>query len=670
MAYRVGDRATASRPRGGQQLARHPSRLVRAAAISTPVRSPANSNAIVDYPEIDCLRRWLPADLAERAERRATAVGISVDHVLVAHGLIAEETYVAELGNALGAAFEPLDDTTRETCPIDDQRLLEAAMTGLLPLRNGDGLDIVVAPLIADSRRLVKAANSGSVLAKRIRLTTRARLLGFIERHGTAEIGRRAVDELRQRHPTLSAKLSAWRSLSLLTAAAALAVLGAVLAPDMAASALEFGLGTIFLMWTGLRLAGILSRHATSQKPEPYADHLLPVYTVVIALYREADAVRDLIASLRRINYPIEKLDIKFVLESDDDETRAALLAMRSTLPFEIITAPAIGPRTKPKALNVALPFARGAFVAVYDAEDRPDPDQLRLAHEAFVAADRKLACVQARLTIDNSADSWLARVFTAEYAGLFDVLLPSLSGWHLPLPLGGSSNHFRTATLREVGAWDPYNVTEDADLGMRLARFGYRAKVIASTTYEEAPAQIGLWLKQRTRWCKGWVQTWLVHMRSPRRLYRELGPKGFTVFQLLVGGTVLASVVHVLFLLQLLLQLLVVAFGDQPSIDRLGFHIGFLVCGYLASAALGLFGLARRGLLRCAWALLLIPVYWILLSVAAWRALIQLAYDPYRWEKTTHGLARTSRLTPLAPSLLRNIVVDRRRRRPPSALH
>ena len=187
-------------------------------------------------------------------------------------------------------------------------------------------------------------------------------------------------------------------------------------------------------------------------------------------------------------------------LEPDDEETREAIARLKLGPPFEVVIAPENGPRTKPKALNAALPFVRGTFVAVYDAEDRPEPDQLRLALEAFVAGDGRLACVQARLTIDNTADSWLARLFTAEYAGLFDVYLPGLSAWRLPLPLGGSSNHFRASVLRRIGAWDPYNVTEDADLGMRLARFGYRAAIIPSTTYEEAPARYGGWLRQRTR--------------------------------------------------------------------------------------------------------------------------------------------------------------------------
>lgn len=168
-------------------------------------------------------------------------------------------------------------------------------------------------------------------------------------------------------------------------------------------------------------------------------------------------------------------------MEADDDLTRTALEAMRLGRPYEIMIAPDIGPRTKPKALNVALPFARGAFVAVFDAEDRPEPDQLRRAYEAFLSHDDRMACVQAQLTIDNTKDNWLTQMFTAEYAGLFDVLLPGLARHRLPLPLGGSSNHFRTAVLRATGGWDPYNVTEDADLGMRLARFGYLSTVVAS---------------------------------------------------------------------------------------------------------------------------------------------------------------------------------------------
>jgi cellulose synthase/poly-beta-1,6-N-acetylglucosamine synthase-like glycosyltransferase len=253
---------------------------------------------------------------------------------------------------------------------------------------------------------------------------------------------------------------------------------------------------------------------------------------------------------------------------------------------------------------------------------------------------------VQARLTIDNTADSWLARMFTAEYAGLFDVFLPGLAAWRLPLPLGGSSNHFRTSALREISAWDPYNVTEDADVGMRLVRFGYHTMMIRSTTYEEAPARFRPWLRQRTRWFKGWMQTWLVHMRSPIRLASDLGLLGFLVFQLLVGGTVLAALIHVPFAARLCWEWATMSPDGPVSPTFLGFETFTLLSGYLMSALLGISGLARRRLLLgSGWALLLMPVYWLMLSIAAWRALWQLLRDPYNWEKTEHGVARTSRL-------------------------
>jgi cellulose synthase/poly-beta-1,6-N-acetylglucosamine synthase-like glycosyltransferase len=273
----------------------------------------------------------------------------------------------------------------------------------------------------------------------------------------------------------------------------------------------------------------------------------------------------------------------------------------------------------------------------------------LRRALQAFGSGGDRLACVQAQLCIDNTADSLLARLYTAEYAGQFDVFLPGIAALHLPLPLGGSSNHFRTEILREVGGWDAYNVTEDADLGLRLARFGYRTGVISSTTYEEAPAKIGPWLRQRTRWFKGWMQTWLVHMREPRRLMVDLGFIGFVSFQLIVGGNALAALVHPLFLGSLIYSVASGApmwRGGSLAITVLATLYGTsVVIGYLTSAFLGWLGLARRGLLSTAWVLLLTPLHWLLLSLAAWRAFYQLIVAPYAWEKTEHGLAKNSRL-------------------------
>jgi cellulose synthase/poly-beta-1,6-N-acetylglucosamine synthase-like glycosyltransferase len=235
-------------------------------------------------------------------------------------------------------------------------------------------------------------------------------------------------------------------------------------------------------------------------------DHKLPFYIIIAPLHREATLVAKLAVALARIDYPPEKLDIKLVLEEDDHETRAAAERLKLMAPFETIVVPPAHPRTKPKALASALPFARGSFGVVYDAEDEPEPDQLRKALAAFSSDPSRLACVQARLAIDNANDGWLCRHFAAEYAGQFDLFLPALARLRLPLPLGGTSNHFRMDALREVGGWDPFNVTEDADLGIRLARFGFRSGVIESATWEEAPVTLRQWLPQRTRWFKGWM--------------------------------------------------------------------------------------------------------------------------------------------------------------------
>jgi glycosyltransferase XagB len=225
-------------------------------------------------------------------------------------------------------------------------------------------------------------------------------------------------------------------------------------------------------------------------------------------------------------------------------------------------------------------------------------------------------------------------------------VLLPGLAALHLPFPLGGSSNHFRTAVLRKAGGWDPYNVTEDADLGIRLCRLGYRCAALPSSTQEEAPVRFRSWLPQRTRWYKGWMQTWLVHMRHPVRLCRELGLPGTLVFQILLAANVLAALIHPLFMAGLgyTVMALPMPWASAVLEHAAPIFATSLFAGYASSIVLDLIGLRRRGLLMQAWVLLLTPLHWLLLSVAAWRAVFQLMSDPQRWEKTEHGLTRTLR--------------------------
>ncbi|MGV8995536.1 MAG: glycosyltransferase family 2 protein [Parvibaculaceae bacterium] len=304
-------------------------------------------------------------------------------------------------------------------------------------------------------------------------------------------------------------------------------------------------------------------------------------------------------------------------------------------------------PLTKPKACNYALNFARGEYLVVYDAEDMPEPNQLRRALTAFGESDDTLACVQARLNFYNQFENWLTRQFTLEYAAFFDLLLPTLERLRLPIPLGGTSTHFRTSALRKAGAWDPYNVTEDADLGMRFAMLGLRTGTIHSTTFEEANCRIDNWLRQRSRWVKGWLQTYLVRMRHPVALWRALGPRGFFGFQIVIGGFCLANLAHPVVYLALSAALLhayvvtdsVLHIFQASAVTYINLTV--LALGYAISILSGMAAASARGLRPLILSALSMPVYWLLISWGAYKALYQFAVAPFHWEKTEHGISR-----------------------------
>ncbi len=379
----------------------------------------------------------------------------------------------------------------------------------------------------------------------------------------------------------------------------------------------------------------------------PLPDAELPVYTVLVALYRETKVVPRLVRALARLDYPASKLDVKFVIEADDTATAAALAALPLPARFEVVTAPPGLPRTKPRALNVALPLARGEHLVVYDAEDVPDPRQLKAAAALFRAGPDRLACLQGRLVIDNTEDSWLTRCFTLEYAALFDVLLPLLTAAHLPVPLGGTTTHFRTQVLRELHGWDAWNVTEDADLGLRLSLAGYRVGDLPLATLEEAPARVRPWLRQRTRWMKGFVQTTITHSRHPIRAWRRLGPLGLLCAVAMVPGTVVSALAYPF---GIGLAAWTLAAGPLPAgpdlLANLVTATGLTVfaAGLAAMWLPALAGGLRRGWWSLAPWVLMLPVYYGLVSVAAWLGLIELLLAPYRWNKTEHGLSATSR--------------------------
>ncbi len=395
------------------------------------------------------------------------------------------------------------------------------------------------------------------------------------------------------------------------------------------------------------RLAAPLLRPAPVPRGTPVPDAELPVYTVLVALYRETNVVPRLVRALAGLDYPASKLDLKFVIEADDTATAAALAALPLPARFEVVTAPPGLPRTKPRALNVALPLARGEHLVVYDAEDVPDPGQLKAAAALFRAGPPRLACLQGRLVIDNTDDSWLTRCFTLEYAALFDVLLPLLTAAHLPVPLGGTTTHFRTQVLRELHGWDAWNVTEDADLGLRLALAGYRVGDLPLATLEEAPARVRPWLRQRTRWMKGFVQTSITHSRHPVRAWRRLGPLGVLCAVAMVPGTVVSALAYPV---AIGLAAWHLAAGPVPAAPDLLANLvtatGLTVfaAGLAAMWLPALVGGLRRGLRSLVPWVLVLPVYYGLVSVAAWLGLVELLLAPYRWNKTEHGLSATSR--------------------------
>ena len=369
----------------------------------------------------------------------------------------------------------------------------------------------------------------------------------------------------------------------------------------------------------------------------------LPFYSILVPVFREWQVVGELVEALDRLDWPRDRLDILFVTEAPDEETRQALERSLRPQTMRIIVVPPGEPQTKPRALMYALPEARGAYVVVFDAEDEPEPDQLRLAYARFRDGGQKVGCVQARLNIYNVHESWLARQFTLEYTALFDAILPALQALGLPVPLGGTSNHFRREVLENCGGWDPYNVTEDADLGIRLARLGWQVEVLPSTTWEEAPAQFGVWFRQRTRWLKGWMQTCLVHLRRPGALWRELGPRAFLGFVILLGGLILSALVHPLVYGVAAWSLWTGNWAWLlPGAEGAGvaWSLGVfnLAAAYVFGAGLAALAVRRRGFAGLARHAVLIPVYWLLISAAAYGALAGLIFRPYRWQKTDHS--------------------------------
>ncbi|GJL96929.1 MAG: hypothetical protein DHS20C06_07460 [Hyphobacterium sp.] len=371
------------------------------------------------------------------------------------------------------------------------------------------------------------------------------------------------------------------------------------------------------------------------------ADADLPIITILAPVYQEAAILDQLIRALSQIDYPEQLLDIKIIMEVDDRQTIQAARQLVFDSRFEIVIVPEGHPRTKPRALNFALEFARGEIVTVYDAEDVPHPGQLRAAAEAFAAADDQVACLQAPLNWYNHTCNWLTRQFALEYAVQFHAILPLLARLHLPLPLGGTSNHFRRAALMAAGGWDAYNVTEDADLGFRLAALGFRSDVIEPPTMEEAPEKITPWIRQRTRWLKGYIQTLAVQLRQPARLTPGL----LFSLSMTISAAAVSAILHGPIVV--LLILLATIGGVNAHLPALG----LLGMAYAVTILCGSVAIGRAGLQSRLMDVLRMPLYWPLQTFAAILALLELHIRPYFWAKTEHGFTKAAETECHSPS-------------------
>ncbi|WP_180898191.1 glycosyltransferase family 2 protein [Martelella soudanensis] len=565
----------------------------------------------------------------------------TIEKELLSGGVIAPDDYYRRLARYLVLPFQ---SRLEPDCVIDRpgiDRLL-ADPRGLRLDSGETERRFAVVPYAGDLADLHIRLSSRPEIRRCVIITTPEAVRAAVWQAGERRRLTDTINQLMVWEPRFSARIVFWGKQGfLLGGGAATLIAGLMLFPAETLLLAHILFTTVYLFSLLIRLASVRSK-PRSRRPAPDADvDDLPVYTLLIPLYREAGMIGQLTESMRRINWPVSKLDIKLICEADDSATRNAIERARLPPQFELVVVPAGGPRTKPNALNYALCGARGRFVVIYDAEDRPHPDQLREAWHVFRQAPRELACLQAPLTISNVGENWITGLYACEYSGLFRGILPFLARHRFPLPLGGTSNHFRIGALRACRGWDPYNVAEDADLGLRLHRLGYHCGAITAETYEDAPTAIRPWVAQRSRWIKGWLQTVLVALREPGRLRDELGLLGFAVFVANTGGMILSSLLHPLLYVSVLTTgwLMLRPSPDPGPIQQIltGIDLINILASYWIFLRLGASKMRKEEARQMRASAVWLPLYWLMLSFSAWKAFLELYHAPYLWRKTDH---------------------------------
>lgn len=596
----------------------------------------------------------LISDEQLRIARAAKAkTGSHIDDILVSQGMLSIDLLRVQMARAWG--IPPLD----VAAPHLDHALIRQWSGQLMlaenwmPIRRAfDGTIVVgTARVPDDERRAQIEAHLGEPAHFEAATSSDIRRLTLdVFRH---EIADEAANTLFRQSPVLSARVvfSRGQKVGLGVGGGILLVLAIFFPVQVVIGAitlisLVFLAGTVFKFFVAMLGAKFdVVERVSDADVAGLTDLELPRYTVLVPVFREANIVAQLVANLGKIDYPVDKLEVLVLIEEEDIVTRDAFLGANPPPHFHIVTIPRGAPQTKPRACNVGLYFATGEYLVIYDAEDTPDADQLKKAVVAFRRGGDKTVCIQASLNYFNADENVLTRMFTLEYSYWFDYMLAGLDAADLPIPLGGTSNHFRTSALIELGGWDPYNVTEDADLGIRASALGYRVGVVNSTTMEEANTSVPNFIRQRSRWIKGYMQTTLVHARRPRQLIREIGLRRFLSFALLIGGTpatflgVIPLYVVTLFTIFIPAEFL----GQFFPVWLLWLSLVNFVIGNTVMVYLSMMGPYKRGTFALILWAVLNPVYWILHSLASYKGLWQLLTRPHYWEKTEHGLTHQS---------------------------
>jgi len=580
-------------------------------------------------------------DLAYAAalrQRHDTRIG----QILLAHGLVGETVLYEALAAQFGAGVAHLERLPPDRAMVSKYGAHHCLRDGLIPWRRLGDLTLIATarPEQFEARRPYLQRLFGKV---EMAITPEHHIHASImhsHQHELARLSETRVPAHESCRPTGRHKT---RLLATFLMSAIIAV--AVIWPFHTLKYVTFLAVVMLLVISASRVMGIVSKLHGTQIEQTHFHTMrprapLPIISIIVPLYKERAIAQRLLKRLERLTYPRELLDICLAVESDDIVTRDAL--SQEPLPrwMRQIIVPQGAIRTKPRALNYTLDFCKGSIVGIYDAEDAPAPDQLEKVAARFAAAGPNTACLQGILDYYNASTNWIARCFTIEYATWFRLLLPGLARAGFIIPLGGTTLFFRRNALEKLGGWDAYNVTEDADLGVRLARHGYRTEMIDTVTEEEANCHPWPWIKQRSRWLKGFAITYGVHMRAPRQLLRDLGMWQFLSLQVLF----LAPLITVM-LAPVLLSFWLLPLGLAHPLDGMlsrgawiftlgGLAVSALV--YVVATFIAVQSAQKKGLWKWIPAL---QFYLPLASIAALKALFELLIAPYYWDKTTHGL-------------------------------